>query len=158
MKVLRSYEPTGEGMFAEVRVELADGFAEAIEDAVITAGGDDVHVAELLRVGRVVSTPRHDPQSTRTRPGTYAVGKRHDPQSRSNTTMNKARYKFEKKIKVPDCTSLKIMHEQILQYLSATFHQAVQRDIGEGVWTIRRGRLQQGNEYELCGICDYYYY
>ena len=61
-------------MFAEVRVELADCFAEAVEDAVVTARGDDVHVAELLRVGRVVSTPRHDPQST------------------SNTTINKTRY------------------------------------------------------------------
>ena len=61
-------------MFAEVRVELADGFAEAVEDAMITARGHDVHVAELLRVGRVVSTPRHHPQAT------------------SNTTVNTSRY------------------------------------------------------------------
>ena len=51
-------------MFTKVRVELADGLPEAVEDAVGTAGRHDVHIAELLGSVRVISVPRHHPKST----------------------------------------------------------------------------------------------
>ena len=52
---------TWKWVFAQVHVELPDGFPEAIEDGVLAAGRNDVHVAELLGFSGIIPAPRQDP-------------------------------------------------------------------------------------------------
>ena len=53
---------TWKWVFAQVRVELPDGFPEAIEDGVVAADRNNVHIAELLGISWVIRAPRQDPQ------------------------------------------------------------------------------------------------